>query len=100
MSNKQLLKTNLNQWHVQHGARMVPFAGWEMPVQYPTGPIKEHHATRNAAGLFDIDHMGQIAVQGPDSETFVNLIVTYDVTRMKFYDAHYSLFCYSNHVQT
>jgi aminomethyltransferase len=89
-----LKRTNLYQWHVDHGGRMVPFAGWEMPVQYPTGPIQEHHATRQAAGLFDIDHMGQIEVRGPQAEAFVNWIVTYDVTQMQLFDAHYALFCY------
>lgn len=89
-------KTELHQWHVDHGGRMVPFAGWEMPVQYPTGPIKEHQATREAAGLFDIDHMGQIEVRGPDAEAFVNWIVTYDVSKLKALDAHYALFCYAD----
>lgn len=92
----ELKRTNLYQWHVNHGGRMVPFAGWEMPVQYPSGPIKEHHTTRQAAGLFDIDHMGQIEVRGPGAETFVNWIVTYDVSKMKLFDAHYSLFCYAD----
>jgi len=73
---------------------MVPFAGWEMPVQYPTGPIEEHHTTRRAAGLFDIDHMGQMDVRGPDAEAFVNRLVTYDVRRMQLFDAHYALMCY------
>ena len=90
----KLLRTNLHPWHVANGGRMVPFAGWEMPVQYPTGPIKEHHATRQVAGLFDIDHMGQIEVRGPEAEVFVNWIVTYDVRTMRRYDAHYALFCY------
>jgi len=94
MSN-DLKRTELYQWHVEHGGRMVPFAGWVMPVQYPTGPVKEHQATRAAAGLFDIDHMGQIEVRGPEAEAFVNWIVTYDVRKMKNLDAHYSLFCYS-----
>jgi hypothetical protein len=58
LMSEELKRTELYQWHVDHGGRMVPFAGWEMPVQYPTGPIQEHHATRQAAGLFDIDHMG------------------------------------------
>jgi aminomethyltransferase len=92
----ELKRTNLYQWHVDHGGRMVPFAGWEMPVQYPTGPIQEHHATRNAAGLFDIDHMGQMEVRGPDAEAFVNWVVSYDITKMKLFDAHYSLFCYAD----
>jgi aminomethyltransferase len=75
---------------------MVPFAGWEMPVQYPAGPLQEHHATRQIAGLFDIDHMGQIEVRGPQAEAFVNWIVTYDVSQMNLFDAHYALFCYAD----
>ena len=94
--SEELKRTELYQWHVDHGGRMVPFAGWEMPVQYPTGPIQEHHATRQSAGLFDIDHMGQIEVRGPDAEAFVNQLVTYDVTLMKTLDAHYALFCYAD----
>ena len=89
-------RTQLYQWHVDHGARMVPFAGWEMPVQYPIGPIMEHNTTRKAAGLFDIDHMGQVEVRGPQAEAFVNHLVTYDVTKMKIFDAHYALFCYAD----
>ncbi|GAB4534594.1 MAG: glycine cleavage system aminomethyltransferase GcvT [Anaerolineae bacterium] len=89
-------RTHLYQWHVDHGARMVPFAGWEMPVQYPTGPIDEHHTTRRAAGLFDIDHMAQIDVRGPDAEVFVNYLVTYDVRAMATFDAHYALMCYAD----
>ena len=82
-----LKKTVLHAWHVAHGGRMVPFAGFEMPVQYPTGPIVEHNTTRQSAGLFDIDHMGQIEVRGPDAEAFVNHLVTYDVAKMKMLDA-------------
>ncbi|NKQ34579.1 MAG: glycine cleavage system aminomethyltransferase GcvT [Chloroflexi bacterium] len=93
---KALKRTNLYDWHVAHGGRMVPFAGWEMPVQYPTGPIEEHRATREAAGLFDIDHMGQMVVRGPDAEAFVNWLVTYDVQQMALFDAHYSLMCYAD----
>lgn len=91
-----LKRTELYQWHVDHGGRMVPFAGYEMPVQYPTGPIQEHEATRNAAGLFDIDHMGQMEIRGPGAEEFVNHVVTYDVTQMKLLDAHYAIFCYAD----
>ena len=91
-----LKRTQLYNWHVAHGGRMVPFAGWEMPVQYPTGPVAEHNATRAAAGLFDIDHMGQMEVRGPDAEAFVNWVVTYDVRKMKRLDAHYALFCYAD----
>lgn len=91
---ESLKRTRLYQWHVDHGARMVPFVGWEMPVQYPTGPIEEHHTTRRAAGLFDIDHMAQVDVRGPDAEAFVNWLITYDVRRMELFDAHYALMCY------
>ena len=95
MSN-DLNRTELYQWHVENGGRMVPFAGWEMPVQYSSGPVNEHKTTREAAGLFDIDHMGQIAVRGPEAEAFVNWIVTYDVSKMELFDAHYALFCYAD----
>ncbi len=91
---ENLKRTNLYDWHMAHGGRMVPFAGWEMPVQYPSGPTAEHHATRTAAGLFDIDHMGQMEVRGPQAEAFVNHMVTYDVRKMKMLDAHYAIFCY------
>jgi aminomethyltransferase len=58
-----LLRTPLHKFHVERGARLVPFAGYEMPVQYPTGILTEHLHTRAAAGLFDVSHMGQIAVR-------------------------------------
>jgi aminomethyltransferase len=93
---KGLKHTRLYTWHVEHSGRMVPFAGWEMPVQYPTGPIEEHHTTRRSAGLFDIDHMAQIDVRGPDAEAFVNRLVTYDVRSMTLFDAHYALMCYAD----
>lgn len=91
-----LKRTALYDWHVSHGGRMVPFAGWEMPVQYPSGPLNEHETTRTVAGLFDIDHMGQMEVRGPDAETFVNQMVSYDVRQMKMLDAHYAIFCFAD----
>lgn len=94
--NQELKRTALYQWHVDHGARLVPFAGWEMPIQYPTGPIEEHHLTRRSAGLFDIDHMGQITVSGPDSETYLNKLVTWDIGLMAGNEAHYALMCDEN----
>ena len=94
--SENLKRTHLYQWHVAHSGRMVPFAGWEMPVQYPTGPLQEHHATRQAAGLFDIDHMGQVEVRGPQAEAFVNRLVSYNVSQMKLLDAHYAIFCYAD----
>ena len=93
---ENLKRTELYTWHVDHGGRMVPFAGWEMPVQYPTGPLAEHKATRQAAGLFDIDHMGQVEVRGPQAAQFVNHVVSYDVDKMKLLDAHYAILCYAD----
>jgi aminomethyltransferase len=94
--SQNLQRTHLYSWHVDHDGRIVPFAGWEMPVQYSTGPIAEHHLTRRAAGLFDIDHMGQFSVTGPDAAAYLNRLVTWDVTAMAEYDAHYALLCYEN----
>ena len=62
-----LLRTPLHALHVALGARMVAFAGYEMPVQYPTGILAEHLHTRAAAGLFDVSHMGQAYLEGPDA---------------------------------
>jgi aminomethyltransferase len=91
-----LKRTHLYEWHLNHGGRIVPFAGWEMPVQYATGPTQEHHATRQAAGLFDIDHMGQIEVRGSDAEAFVNQMVSYDVGLINMHEAHYAILCYQD----
>jgi glycine cleavage system T protein len=96
MNTDPLKRTQLYDWHVAHGGRMVPFAGWQMPVQYPTGPIAEHHLTRRSAGLFDIDHMGQIIITGPDAEAYLNHLVTWDVRLMADHEAHYALICYEN----
>lgn len=93
---KKLKRTNLYEWHVAHGGRMVDFAGWEMPVQYPTAPKQEHHLTRTAAGLFDIDHMGQVTVSGPEAEAYLNHLVTWDVSLMSENEAHYALMCYAD----
>ena len=73
---------------------MVDFAGWALPVQYPTGPTVEHQAVRSAAGLFDIDHMGQIELTGPDADAFLQSIQVWDVEKMALNEAHYSLLLY------
>ena len=89
-----MLRTPLYDAHVALGGRMVEFAGYELPVQYPTGPIAEHNAVRHAAGLFDIDHMGQFELSGPDADAFLQLVQVYDVEQMALNDAHYSLLLY------
>lgn len=92
MSNENLKKTPLNAVHRALGGKMVDFGGWDMPVQYPAGVIEEHMATRTRAGLFDVSHMGEIWVEGPDAISFVNGITTNDVTKLVDGQAHYSAF--------
>jgi len=72
------------------GGRMVDFGGWDMPVQYPAGTIEEHLRTRTHAGLFDVSHMGEIEVKGPDAIKFVNRITSNDVTKLIDGQAQYS----------
>lgn len=75
-------KTSLYDEHIKLGAKMVPFGGWIMPVQYE-GIIKEHNATRNAAGLFDVSHMGEVYIKGKDSFNFLQSIVPQDLKNLK-----------------
>src|SRR3979411_3291898 len=72
------------------GGRMVDFGGWDMPVQYPAGTIEEHLRTRMHAGLFDVSHMGEIDVRGPDAIPFVNRLTSNDVTKLVDGQAQYS----------
>ena len=77
-----LKSTVLRGWHVYHGAKMAPFAGWEMPLWY-TSIGDEHRAVRGAAGLFDVSHMGVFDVRGPHAAYFLNLVTTNDVTALR-----------------
>jgi aminomethyltransferase len=92
---ENLKRTPLYDFHVRHGARMVPFAGWEMPVQYQ-GILEEHRAVRERAGLFDVSHMGEVRVFGPQAEEFLDFIATNDISRCRPGQAIYSLMCYQN----
>ena len=83
-------RTPCYDWHISHGGRMVDFAGWEMPVQYAT-IIEEHHAVRQAAGLFDIAHMGRLQFTGPDACRFLDHLVTNDVTQLPVGRHRYAL---------
>ena len=85
-----LRETALRSRHEALGARLVPFAGWLMPVQY-TGILDEHRAVRTAAGLFDLGHMGQVRVTGPDALAFLQRVTTNDVSVLAPGDAQYSL---------
>ena len=82
----------LRERHLAAGARMAPFAGWEMPLQY-SGIVAEHRAVRNAAGIFDVSHMGRVWVRGPDAARQIRSATTYDVTRIEPGRTHYSLYC-------
>jgi aminomethyltransferase len=77
-----LKRTPLHRVHERLGAKLVPFAGFEMPVQYPTGITAEHRAVRERAGLFDVSHMGEFIVRGPDAVAFVNHVTTNDLAAL------------------
>jgi aminomethyltransferase len=85
-----LKRTPLFERHVELGARMVPFAGWEMPVQYE-GVIPEHRAVRSDCGAFDVSHMGQIHVDGPTAQSFLQEMLSNDVDRIGDGEAQYTL---------
>ena len=87
-----LKRTPLFDAHVRAGARMVPFAGWDMPVQYE-GVRQEHVAVRTAAGLFDVSHMGEIETRGPRAEEFLRNLLSNDVAKVPPGGAQYSLLC-------
>jgi aminomethyltransferase len=86
------LRTPLYQWHVDHKARMVPFGGWVMPVQY-AGIAPEHKAVRSAAGVFDISHMARVGFGGPDALPLLEQVFTNSVTTMKDGQVRYGLVC-------
>src|SRR5215470_20371280 len=87
-----LKRTPLFAAHQKLGARLVEFSGWEMPVQY-NSIVEEHHAVRTAAGVFDISHMGEVVVVGPDAERFLNYILTNDIRKLAAGQGQYTLMC-------
>ncbi len=90
MADATLQRTPLHGEHVALNARIVPFAGYEMPVQYPTGITAEHHAVRTAAGLFDVSHMGEFDVRGERALEFVQHVTTNDASKLEVGQAQYS----------
>ena len=86
-----LLRTPLHSRHVELGARMVDFGGWEMPVQYPSGIIAEHLATRRGAGLFDVSHMGRFVVRGPGGLDFLQQVLTNNAAALDPLQAQYTI---------
>ncbi|HJW53801.1 MAG TPA: glycine cleavage system aminomethyltransferase GcvT [Burkholderiaceae bacterium] len=91
-TTQALARTPLYNLHIELGARMVPFAGYEMPVQYPMGVLKEHNHTRAQAGLFDISHMGQIRLSGPDAAAALETLVPVDIIDLPVNMQRYALF--------
>jgi aminomethyltransferase len=90
-----LKRTPLFSAHVKAGARMVPFGGWEMPVQY-TGIVEEHRTVRTAVGCFDVSHMGEFEVEGPGALAALQRLTTNDVTALEVGQVQYSVLCYPN----
>jgi aminomethyltransferase len=92
MENNTLLRTPLYELHVELGARMVPFAGYEMPVQYPSGVLKEHTHTRTQAGLFDVSHMGQVRLSGAGAAAALESLVPVDIIDLPVGTQRYAMF--------
>src|SRR3972149_2247178 len=94
-SQADLKKTPLNAVHRQMGARMVPFGGWDIPVQY-SGILDEHRAVRGSAGLFGISHMGELELTGPCALAAVQSLVTSDASKLQVGQVQYAALCYDN----
>ncbi len=86
------MRTSLYEEHVRLAGRLIDFGGWELPVQY-TGVMDEHVTCRTAAGLFDVSHMGEVHVEGPDAEAFLNYLVTNNVAKLAVNQAQYTAMC-------
>src|SRR5437773_7691084 len=85
-------RTALYAAHQKLGGKLIEFGGWEMPVQY-TSITEEHLAVRNAAGVFDISHMGEVLIRGPGAEDFLNQTLTNDVRKLSVGQGQYTLMC-------
>jgi aminomethyltransferase len=90
-----LRRTPLHAMHRRMGARMVDFGGWDMPVQY-SGVLEEHRAVRQAVGLFDVSHMGEIEIRGAEALRLVNWVATNDASKLSAGQAHYSALLYAH----
>src|SRR5215470_10782635 len=90
-----LKRTPLHSVHVSLNARMVDFGGWEMPVQY-SGIVDEHLAVRNSVGLFDVSHMGEIEIRGPEAVRLVEWVTTNDASKLQIGQAQYSGLLYEH----
>ncbi len=93
---EELKKTPLYQAHVKNEGKLVPFAGFEMAVQYPTGINAEHRAVRNHAGLFDVCHMGEFVIRGPQALDLIQKITVNDASKLAVWQVQYSAMCLEN----
>src|SRR3954465_2631038 len=91
----ELKKTPLNSVHRRLGARMVDFSGWDMPVQY-SGLVDEHHTVRKAVGVFDVSHMGEIEIRGPEAARVADHVPTNAIARLRQGQAHFSGLLYEH----
>ncbi|SNS20185.1 glycine cleavage system aminomethyltransferase GcvT [Pseudomonas segetis] len=96
MTTETLAKTPLHALHLELGARMVPFAGYDMPVQYPLGVMKEHLQTRDQAGLFDVSHMGQLVLRGANAAKALETLVPVDIIDLPVGMQRYAMFTDEN----
>ena len=90
-----MFKTALYDAHMAHGAKLVDFAGWTMPLQY-SGVLDEYQAVRHQAGLFDVSHMGRIAISGQGARDFLQMVTTNDVANLEEHHAQYSMVCHED----
>lgn len=90
-----LKRTSLFEEHQKLNGRLIDFGGWELPVQY-SGVIDEHITCRSSAGLFDVSHMGEVHVEGPDAESYLNFLVTNNVAKLSVGQAQYTLMCHAS----
>jgi aminomethyltransferase len=95
VKNDNLKCTPLYQDHLQQGAKMLPFAGWKMPVQY-SGILAEHKAVRQSVGLFDVSHMGEFYIAGRGALEFLQMLTVNDVSRLQIGQAQYNALCFEN----
>ncbi len=91
-NDNDLKRTPLYDTHVELGGRMVPFGGWDMPVQY-TGILDEARAVRSNAGIFDVSHMGRVIIRGPDAVVLLNRVLSVDVPKLRIRRARYGVIC-------
>lgn len=96
MSKEAVLKqTPLFEIYKNYGAKVIDFGGWALPVQF-SSILEEHEAVRTKAGLFDVSHMGEVLVEGKDAESYINFLVTNDITKLAINQAQYTAMCYEN----